>query len=51
MDLDSRYYSSRCKDIHCLWLFKAVFFLGFWELALVAPTTLPVVFVASSLQL
>jgi hypothetical protein len=55
MDLDSDYYSPRFKDIIGLWLFRLMFFFffffGFWELALVAPTTLTVVFVASSLQL
>jgi hypothetical protein len=25
MDLDNDYYSSRCKDINDLWLFKATF--------------------------
>jgi hypothetical protein len=44
IDLDSDYYSPRCKDLNGLWLFKAVvfffFFFGFWELALVTPTTL-----------
>jgi len=25
MDLDSDYYSSRCKDINDLWLFKTTF--------------------------
>jgi len=25
MDLDSDYYSSRCKDINDLWLFKGTF--------------------------
>ncbi len=29
MDLDSDYYSSRCKDINGLWVFKGTFIMTF----------------------
>jgi hypothetical protein len=36
MDLDSDYYSSRCKDINGLWVFKGTFYdvcgCGQWSL-------------------